>query len=379
MGTRLAGWSPLSALTAVLVSLLSHVDVTTRAVADRLQGLRRAKLGGLSWREAWLVSGVPAIAGGLTGRDLHLDGPLTNIAIKAFEGGGDGLVAQKVFPAVPVTKQSDKYYVIDRDSWILVPKAFRAPKTSPRRIEWKTSSDAYFADNYALAGEIAKEDLANADAALRVREGTTEFVSEALMRELEVRVANIVTSISNLGSGHVLAGAAKWSAINSGNPVADVTTAHAFIRQRTGLEANTLVMDRDSYDVVRQNTRLLEMYKYTNAGLISHETLLNLFRVDQILIARGIKNVAPEGATGSIVNIWGNHALLARIVPGQTLKTATYGLAYRWTPPELPAPFQVFRYDDPDPGKKTEVIEVGYYQDEKIVARDLAYLIGSTL
>ena len=36
-------------------------------------------------------------------------------------------------------------------------------------------------------------------------------------------------------------------------------------------------------------------------------------------------------------------------------------------------------YMDPDPGKKSEIVEVGYYQDEKIVARDLAYLIGATL
>jgi hypothetical protein len=378
MVKRVAGFQ-LGALTAVLASLLSHVDVTTRALAERLHRLRQAKLSGLSWREAWLVSGIPAIAGGATGRDLHIDAPLTNIAIKAFEGGGEGMVAQQIFPAVPVGKQSDKYYVIDKDSWITVPKAFRAPRTSPRRIEWKASSDAYFADNYALAGEIAKEDLANADMALRVRETTTEHVSEALMRELEVRVSNIVTSFSNVGSGHTLSGATKWSALNSGFPVADITTAHAFIRQRTGLEANTLVMDRDTYDTIRVNARLLEMYKYTNAGLLSHDVMLNLFRVDRILIARGIKNMAAEGATGSIVNIWGNIALLARVTPGQSLKVATYGLAYRWTPPEIPAPFQVFRYDDPDPGKKTEVVEVGYYQDEKIVAKDLAYLIKDTL
>jgi hypothetical protein len=314
----------------------------------------------------------------LVGRDAHHDAPLTNVAIKAF-AGGEGYVGQSLFPTVPVGKQSDRYFVIDKDSWILVPKTFRAPKTSPRRIEWKVSSDAYFCDNFALAGDNAKEDLANADIALALRENTTMVVTEGLLRDLEVRIANLVTSISNVGSGVALTGAAKWGDYVSSDPIADVTTAHAFIRQRTGLLANTLVMDEDTYQVVRRHPVLLDMFKYTSGGLLTDDQIRNVFKVGTLLTAQGIKNNAAEGATASIVNIWGNVALLARIEPGVTLKTATFGLAYRWQPADIPGPMQVLRYDDPDPGKKAETIEVGYYQDEKIVARDLAYVIKDTL
>jgi hypothetical protein len=382
MVKRLAGRVQFGLLVAVMGSFLSHVDVATRAVADRLMRLREAKLGGLTWREAWLVSGVPAIAGGAgetaVGRDAHLDTPLTNVAIKAFEGA-EGYVGQALFPAVPVGKQSDKYYVIDKDSWITVPKAFRAPKTSPRRIEWKVSSDSYFADNFALAGEMAKEDLGNADAAIRLRENTTMVVTEGLARDLEVRIASRVTSISNVGSGVALTGPQKWGDYVASDPIADVTTAHAFIRQKTGLLANTLVLDYDTYQVARRHPVLLDMFKYTSGGLLADEQLRNVFGVEQILIPRGIKNMAAEGATASIVNIWGNIALLARVMPGTTLQTATFGLSFRWQPPEIPAAMQVFRYDDPDPGRKVEIVEVGYYQDERVTASDLAYLIKDTL
>src|SRR5437667_1119801 len=94
-----------------------------------------------------------------SGRDAHLDVPLSNLAIAAFASGTEGYIAGQLFPSVPVDKQSNRYYIIDPDSWLRIPDTRRAPKTRPNRIEFKVSSDAYFADNYALAGEIAKEDL----------------------------------------------------------------------------------------------------------------------------------------------------------------------------------------------------------------------------
>ena len=143
--------------------------------------------------------------------------------------------------------------------------------------------------------------------------------------------------------------------------------------------ANTLVLDEDSYQIVRRHPVLLDLYKYTQGGILADDQLRAVFQVDQLWRARGIKNNAKEAATASVVNIWGNNALLARVQPGISLQTATFGLSFRWRPEGIPAPMQVFRYDDPDPGRKVEVVEVGYYQDEKIVAKDLSYLIAATL
>lgn len=314
----------------------------------------------------------------VTGADAHLDTPLTNIAIKAFQGAED-FIGLRVLPPVPVAKESDKYYTIDLGAWLGIPNTRRSRKSAPNRVEWKISSDAYFCDNYALAGENALEDLANADAALRLRDNTTQFVTEALLRDLEVRVANLVTSISNLGSGVVLSGANLWSNYTSSDPVADVTTGHAFIRQRTGLSANTLVLDMDTLQIVRRHPLLLDMYKYTQGGMLDEATLKSVFQVENLFIGKGIKNNAIEGQANSITNIWGNNAILARVVPGVSLQTATFGLAFQWTPEGLPGPMAVERYEDADRGKKVEVVAAGYWQDEKVVARDLAYAITTTL
>ncbi len=48
---------------------------------------------------------------GPTQTDVHVNQPLTNISV-AFMQSDAGFVARKVFPVVPVAKQSDRYYVV---------------------------------------------------------------------------------------------------------------------------------------------------------------------------------------------------------------------------------------------------------------------------
>lgn len=316
----------------------------------------------------------------VAGRDAHLDVPLSNIVVRAFESAGN-YVAQRLFPAVPVNKQNDKYYVIDQDSWMRIPETRRAPMTSPNRVEFKVSSDSYFADNRALASAIAKEHIANADAALRVRTNRSLLVTQMLLRDLEDRVARTVTSISNVGSGVTLTGADKWTDYTNSDPIADVTTGASFIYQKTGLLPNTMVIDPETIMILQRHPLLLDVFKGVEGGFLTLSQLTQLFGItgiNQIMVATGQKNNALENATASLTSIWGNNCLLAYVDPATVgLETVTFGLSMRWTPEGIPAPMQVMTYDDPDPGRKAEIVEAGYYQDEKIVARNLAYLIAA--
>ena len=311
-----------------------------------------------------------------SGKDAHHDAPLANLAIKAF-AASEGFIANQVLPIVPVMKQSDRYYIIDPDSWLRVPFTKRARKTSAREVEYQVSSDNYYADNYALLTTNAKEDLANADNAIRLRENSTLFVTEMLLRDNEVRVANLATTGTNLGSYVSLSGTAKWTDFVNSDPIADVTTARAFIRGKTGIEANTMIIDYDTKEIVKRHPALLDMFKYTSAGMLDDKELMHVFGVANILTAAGIKNNAREGAVASITNIWGNNVIIAHIEPGISLETKTFGLTMRWTPEGFPAPVQAMRYDHHDQSKHAEVVEVGVFQAEKIVAKDLAYLIAA--
>lgn len=318
-----------------------------------------------------------------TGRELHLDTPLTNFAVQAFQSMQD-YVAPLIVPVVPVGKQSDKYYVLDRDAWLRTPSStLRAPKTPPKRVEWKASSDSYFANNYALANDISKEDLANSDMALMVRERGAEFVTEMLVRDYEQRIATLFTTFGNFNAYTSLSAAAdKWTATGSADIRSQVTSAHARVRNQTGVRANTLIVDFDSYQLMAQNSRLLTNFQYTEVpGHLTEQQMRSVLEVERIIVGKAIRNTAGETAGTSVfssTNVWGANAVLCYLAPATTLKAMTFAASFRWTPPGLPGAFQVYRYDDPDPGKKAEVVEVGYYQDEKIIAPDLGFLIANT-
>lgn len=328
-----------------------------------------------------LRSTIPHSYATPVGPDVHHDVLLSNLAVAAFSDGVDEFIGDQVFPAVTVGKQSDKYAVINQEAFFRIPDPLRAPKTEARRVEFQVSSESYFADNYALAGELALEDLANADAAFALRENETNLVVQNLRRAQEERIANTVTSLTNLGSGTTLTGTAKWSDFINSSPLSDVTTAHAFIRQQTGLIANTVIIDWDTMMIVRRHPELLDLFKYTSGGEVTDTQLREVFKVDTVLIGKGLKETSVEGAsTTSMTNLWGNNVIFAHIEAATSLRTRTFGLRFMWNPVGFPSAFAVARTQEAGAGTKhVEVIEAQHWQDEKIIAKNLAYGIAGTL
>jgi hypothetical protein len=292
------------------------------------------------------------------------------------------MIGDQVFPAVSVSKQSDRYPILDKSNFLRNYNdiALRAPKTEARRIEFRVSSDAYFADNYALAIEIALEDLANADLSFMLRENATNLVVGDLRRAQEIRIARTVTSISNIGSGVVLGAGSQWSDFVNSDPLGDVTTAHAFIQQRTGLIANTAIVDYDTYQIIKRHPDLLDMYKYTSGGQVTDPQLAEAFKVGRVLVGRGIMENANDGGTSSMTSIWGRNCVLAHINPAQGLQTRTLGLRFQWQPAGFPAPLAASSRREEGAGtRNVEIIQSEHYQDEKVIARDLGYCIQSTV
>jgi len=313
------------------------------------------------------------------GGSAHLDRPLSDYAVRAFDAEGGGFIADQLLPTVPVEKQSDKYYIIEPGAFLRGHDTRRAPKTSANRVEFRVSSDSYFADNYALAADHAIEDLANADASIDLRRNSTDLVINGLRLDQERRTANLITSISNVGSGVILAGSAKWSDANS-DPRADINTGHAFIRSQTGLLPNTAVIDWDTMMVVKRHPLLLDLYKYTVGGELNDGQMREILGVERVLVGKGIVENALEEGASSMTNIWGNNVVLAHIGAATGLRSMTLATRMRWQPAGMPGPFQVITSAEDQAGSRhIETLEAGYYQAEKVVARNLGYVIQTTL
>ncbi len=312
------------------------------------------------------------------GGDAHYDTPLSNFASAAFDITDEAFIADRVFPVVNVSKQSDRYYELMKHDFSRNRDTLRAPKTPANRVTFSVSSNTFFCDNYALAAENAIEDLVNADTAVNLRQNSIRLIQRLLRLDQEVRVASLATTPANVGSSVLLSGATSWFSTTSADIIGQVMSGHAFIRSQTGLLPNTAIVDYDSFQAARRNSRAWDQYKYTTGeSFLSIEQLRQMWQVDNILIGRAIVN---NSATGwSSTNVWGNNCVLAHISPATGLQSMTAGVRFRWQPGTFPANFGVMTDVRNRAGQeKIEIVEAGLYQDEKIVAKDLMYCINTS-
>ena len=71
---------------------------------------------------------------GLTPKNVHFDGPLSNFVVSYVPRD---FIVQDIFPVVSVNKQSDKYYTFNKDDFFRLPeKTLRAEKTLGNGIEY---------------------------------------------------------------------------------------------------------------------------------------------------------------------------------------------------------------------------------------------------
>lgn len=316
-------------------------------------------------------------------RNVYADVPLSNFAVAAFAApsSAQGYVAELIAPAVQVAKQSGTFYILDPDMFFQQETARRAPATKANKVQWSISSGQFYATNYALSDDLPMEDLVNEDVAVQLRQNTVSRLVGGLKLDQEIRVANLLSSISNVGSGVALTGVNKWSDFFNSDPLASVNTAHAFIRSRTGMVANAAVMDWDTMQILRRHPMLLDLFKYTSGGTLPDTLIAQAFGVGQVYVAQGIRNRQREGTgASSMTSIWGNTCVLMHTGPSTGLQTAAPVVRMQWNSSIYPANFGVLTSPINEAGSEhVERLECGHFQDEKIVARDLAYTITGTI
>lgn len=310
---------------------------------------------------------------GNTANDLHIDAALSEVALGYRP---DGFIADMVFPIVQVGKQSDLYTIWSRADRLRRNDTKRAPATEAKRIEESVSSDTYFANNYALKSSIPIEDFANADPMYldNLNEGKTELIMDGLLIDWEVRLANQVTSGTNVGSYSAVASA--WNDGGAGSdPIGDINTMLDNVQYSTGKRPNRLTFGLKAWQTLRRHVDVRNIIFGVNngGGYASREQVANLFEVDEILVGGAFQNTAGEGLTEQLQSIWGDH-VLAHYTPMSASKDRpAFGYAFRWASAGLPN-FQVERHPY-DSKKKAQDVEVGYYQDEKITGAEYGFLL----
>lgn len=317
-----------------------------------------------------------------TGRDLHIDQVLTNYVVGRRP---PGYIADQLVPILPVSKQSDVYYVKNyKENIQWTPNLDRmAPGAKAKEVFWTVSSDTYYAEKFGLGTFWTTEDEVNADEALQYDMESAELVTDRLLLSYEMRIAQIADTAANVATTtHV---ATAWSNTTGSRPYSDFLNEVENFRQRTMLRPNVIVCPEQVAAKLRRSDEIRDLLFGDRGGVPTNEQLASLFLNTpggKLLVPETFVNTQGPAETalgsGTLANAWPDKVLLAYVAPRPGRKVDTWVQAFRWTNPKFGVPFGIRRH----PYKTQEMrqdIDAIYYQAEKVVSPDLCTVIDSVI
>lgn len=309
-----------------------------------------------------------------TGKDLHVDQHLTNIAINYRP---QNLIADMIAPVVPVNKQSDSYPIFSRHEAFAIESTIRAPKTEAKKITRSVSSAKYDAKNYALGSDVSIEDQANMDDAYRFELdiGATRYLIGKLGLDWERRVTALAVTTASVGSVFVCNSIWGASGANAGDPIIQTFQLIEHVHGTTGQRPNSLWFGWKAWNRFRRNYHARNFLNGVNngGGVVRREQITSLFEVSKVIVSEALYHSVNEAHVNSfpIANAMEDQ-LIAYFAPSApSREDPSWFYSFRWQNPTLPAPLSVFRHPY-DSRKQMDTIEAGYYQDEIVVGADYA-------
>jgi len=272
-------------------------------------------------------------------RDVHVDQALTNISI-AYKQSADGFIAEKVFPVVPVSKQSDKYFVYEKGAFFRDSARKRAPATESAGGGLKLGTDTYFCEKWAHHTDVDLDTEANQDEILDMQSDAAELNMQTILIRRE---RLFVEAFFGTGVwGTEVAGTtnfAKWDDQATSDPLADISTARSAILIKTGRLPNKLVVGYYVHEALKMHPLIVEHYKYTGSDSITTQMLARYFEVDDYVVSYAVYSDDAEttaavtsaaNAAASLALIAGNHALLCYAAPRPSKMMPSAGYNFTW-------------------------------------------------
>lgn len=263
-----------------------------------------------------------------TSTQVHVDAILTNISV-AYMQQQANFIATKVFPIVPVSKQSDKFFTYTKNDWFRDEAQRRADATESAGGGYGLSTDSYQCDVYAFHKDIGDQTRANADAPIQVDREAAEFVTSRLMLKMETQfVSTFFTSgvwATDVTPSNL------WSDYTSSDPLNDVETGKRAILATTGYEPNTLVLGYDVFKTLKNHPDLVDRIKYTSSQTLTEGLMASLFDIPRVMVAKSVKATNAEGGTAAYDFTHGKNALLTYSAPSAGLLQPSGGYVMSWT------------------------------------------------
>ena len=304
-----------------------------------------------------------------TYQQVHpVDIPLTNLSLAYTPVN---FIADQIFPNVPVTYLSGRYFIYNKADWLRRDTAVRAYGTRAARAGYNLSTSAYQCVEQALATGVPDEIVANALDPVQPLSDGTRYVTTQIYMQVESDVAGKVfgTSWSASSTPAIL-----WSN-DSSVPPTDVQTAASGIASSIGRLPNTGVAGYAVWNTLLNNAEVLERIKYGAApgtpAVVSMQAFAALCGLEKFLVGIQIEDTASEGATSTLAFLWGSHMFVGFVAPNPSLLTPSAGYIFNF----LQRQIATYREEQ----EHQTVVEARQSWATVLTATDAGYILKSVI
>lgn len=297
--------------------------------------------------------------------------------------------AEQVLPVVPVRRRSDKYFLYRKEDFLSPSSAsgigtlasLRRPGAEAAEIDYAVSTAGYFAEEYAYRGIVTDAESAAQDNPLQADIDQTIQLTERLMLDNEISVANLVGKRANFAASNkaALTGGGtgtSWAQYGSANssPLTDIKNAKLAVIKGIAQEANALFLSVDSARTLADHPTIKDLVKYVHQDALTMSGLPKILRGLEVIEGAAQKNTAAEGAAYSGSNVWAaddgtSLALVFHRQMSPSIRAVSFGYTFEAPDDATQARgFAVRRWREEK--RKGTMIEASFLRDWRLVAVD---------
>lgn len=265
-----------------------------------------------------------------TAGDVHVNAPLTNFSQKYLQKT-ETFIALRAMPNASVAKQSDVYYVFDRDDFLRDDAEERADGTESSGGSFDLSTDPYFCRVYAHHKDVTDRQRANQDSPVQLDTSAAQYTTHKLLIKRE-RIFQDAYFKTGLWSTDITK---QWTGTTD-DPVVDIRTGKRTVLENTGYEPNKALVGRNAYDTLLDNDAVLSRITGGSTrdlpAMVMRALLAQLFEIEEILVMNAIHTTSKKGAaTPTREFIGGSNFLLYYAPASAGLNEPTAGIQFSWT------------------------------------------------
>lgn len=244
----------------------------------------------------------------------------------------EAYIGDEIVPIVPVAKLTDEYPIYAKRDRLAIPDDSMKGRSMANEVSDSRSSSSYTCVGRGLKKALEKKTIDNQDEVFDEMMDLNDQVADLMALAREQRSMSLLTTSGNYGGNTAAVAAAdRWNSVGGGDPVKTIRTALYECWKGNGPGKMIGFCPLSVYLVLGTHPAILDLTKYTSAGIVPRQVLASLFELDDLMIAKAWQDTANEGQTESLSRLVTSKCFgIARVAANPTKRNASFAYNFRF-------------------------------------------------